>query len=140
MALSSKLFCSCMLPSNLDKKIHTPHHFALSQEFCPFWVENRRKLFRPSFEGISFIDRRRIRTLAKTYMYFVVLKRSDYVCWFHLQYNPSKFSQLKMIPQILDWQLSNTICLHCAIAEKFRRSFRISNSWARTQQLFRPSS
>ena len=29
-------------PVTPDKKIHTLDYFALSQEFCPFWTENKR--------------------------------------------------------------------------------------------------
>ena len=29
-------------PGTPDKKIHKLDHFALSQEFCPFWIENTR--------------------------------------------------------------------------------------------------
>ena len=39
---NSGLFCLGMLLSNPGKKIHKLDQFTLSQEFCPFWIENKR--------------------------------------------------------------------------------------------------
>ena len=45
----SEIFGGAKFPVTPDKKIHKLDHFALSQEFCPFWI-----LHLPNEKGLLF--------------------------------------------------------------------------------------